>query len=154
MITYEINELDSFQVIGIKTRTTNKNNLAITEIGELWEYFMNDDIGSKIPNKLSEDMYCLYTEYESDATGLYTAILGKKVANLDEIPEGMIGITIPPQKYRIYTSKGKLSECVSATWIQIWSEKIERSYTVDYDLYGEKAFDPEKAEVKTFLAIN
>lgn len=153
MLTFALKEVDSFLIIGIQVRTTNKHGLALAEIGELWEYFMSDDIGSKIPNKICEDIYCLYTDYESDATGLYTAILGKKVSSLDEVPVGMVCITVPQQKCRVYTSKGKLSDCLKETWMQIWEEDIERAFSVDFDVYGEKAFDPEDAEVLTYLSV-
>jgi predicted transcriptional regulator YdeE len=60
--------LESFKVIGISVRTTNENRQATKDIPFLWKKFFEENISSKIPNKLSDDLYCVYTHYEKDHT--------------------------------------------------------------------------------------
>ena len=146
-------ELAAFQIIGISIRTTNANNQSLKDIGELFQKFMTQHILEKIPNKLSNDIYCVYTDYESDFNGPYTTIIGCKVSSLTDIPTGLAGKTIPDSKYQVYTSTGKLSESLARTWEGIWNSDLNRRYSADFDIYGEKAKDYENAEVDTYVAI-
>ena len=153
-MNYETKTLSQFYVIGISIRTTNQNDQSQKDIGDLWGKYMSEGIASEIPNKESEDTYCVYTDYESDANGKYSTVLGCKVKSLDSIPTGMVGITVPQSSYRVYTSTGKLPDCVVATWMDIWKMDIKRKYAADFDVYGAKAQDPANAEVKTYLSVN
>ncbi len=146
-------ELDAFHIIGISVRTTNVNNKALKDIGELFGYFAGQNILEKIPNKMAEDIYCVYTDYESDYKGPYTTIIGCKVNSLEDIPNGFIGKTIPHSKYQAYKSTGKLSVSLAKTWEGIWKAGLNRRYSADFDIYGEKARDFENAEVDTYVAI-
>ena len=145
-------KLASFKIIGIAIRTSNENGKSQQEIGELWGNFMSKSLIDKIPNKESNSIYCLYTDYESDHNGAYTTILGCCVSSLDEIPEGFIGREFTEARYQLYISKGKLPECVGETWLKIWESKIDRRYLCDFDVYIYKAEKP--VEVETYVSIN
>jgi predicted transcriptional regulator YdeE len=146
--------LSAFHIIGISVRTTNVNNKALKDIGELFGNFVSQNMMGKIPEKVTEEIYCVYTDYESDFNGPYTAIVGCKVSSLDDIPTGFIGKTIPDAKYQVYTSTGKLSVSLTKTWEEIWNTDLDRRYSADFDIYGDKAKDFENAEVDTYVAIN
>jgi len=145
--------LDAFHVIGLFVRTTNVNNKALKDIGELFGNFVSENISEKIPSKISDDIYCVYTDYESDFNGPYTTVIGCKVSSLTDIPTGLTGITIPESKYQVYKSTGKLSVSLAKTWEGIWNTDLNRRYSADFDIYGEKAKDFENAEVETYVAI-
>ncbi len=149
----QIIDLASFDLIGIAVRTANANGQAQKDIGELWGKFMGQNIIETIPNKVSYDIYCVYTDYESDENGAYTTILACKVSSLDVIPEGLVAKQIPATKYQAHTASGKLPDCVVATWTHIWQTPIARKYMADFDVYGEKAQNPENAEVITYLSV-
>jgi predicted transcriptional regulator YdeE len=150
---YNTKELPPFYIIGISVRTTNQNNQSQKDIGELWGRFMNDKIADKIPNKESNDIYCMYTDYESDYKGPYTTILGCKVSSLANIPVGFVGKVIPATKYQVYTSTGKLPNCVISTWMEIWKSVTNRKYIADFEVYGDKAQNPANVEVETFVSV-
>jgi predicted transcriptional regulator YdeE len=95
----------------------------------------------------------VYTDYESDFNGPYTTIIGCKVSSLKDIPNGLIGKTIPDSKYQVYKSTGKLSISLAKTWEEIWNSDIHRRYSADFDIYGEKARDFENAMVDTYVAV-
>jgi predicted transcriptional regulator YdeE len=151
MITQTI---PSFSIIGIAVRTSNENGKAVKDIPALWQQFMSNGLLEKIPNKLSHDIYCLYTDYEKDHTKPYTTIIGCKVAHLNEVPEGMIGKAITSGSYDKQVVKGNINEgLVYNAWLKIWDSKLERVYSTDFEIYGEKAMDPNQAEVDIFVAI-
>ncbi|HFA50747.1 MAG TPA: AraC family transcriptional regulator [Bacteroidetes bacterium] len=108
----------------------------------------------KVPNKLSEDIFCIYTNYESDHTKPYTTLLGCKVADLKNIPPGMTGLSFNKSEYKCFTAKGNLMEgAVWNKWAEIWNADIDRAFTADFEIYGENAKDPKNAEVEIFVAL-
>lgn len=146
--------IQKFNVIGISVRTTNENGQSGRDIPALWSQFMTEEIQSKIPNKVSEDLFCIYTDYEKDHTKPYTTILGCKVESLDVVPENMIGKTIESANYKELIAKGNLSEgIVFNKWLEIWNSDLDRSFTADFEVYGEKTQNPEKAEVAIYIAL-
>jgi predicted transcriptional regulator YdeE len=150
----ETQVLRSFPVIGITVRTSNAEGKASVDIPALWERFWTTDVAAKVPGRISNDIYSIYTEYDGDYTQPYTTLIGYKVDNLDHIPEGLIGIMIPEGPYLKRTAKGKLSEgVVFDAWTDIWNSKISRAYTADFEVYGERSGNPDAAEVDIFLAI-
>jgi predicted transcriptional regulator YdeE len=60
----------------------------------------------------------------------------------------------PNSKYELYKSTGKLSISLAKTWEGIWNADINRRYSADFDIYGEKVRDYENAEVDTYVAVN
>ncbi len=146
--------IPSFKIIGISVRTKNADNQAQIDINSLWDKWYNENIATRIPNIVSEDLYNIYTEYESNENGYYTTILGFQVTTLASVPNGLIGIEILENKYKEFVSEGKLPDCVVSTWETIWNLKFDRKYSADFDVYNPNTMHPEHAEVKTYLSIN
>lgn len=127
--------ISPFHIIGISVRTTNENGQSTKDIPALWEQFMQEQILEKIPNKLDNTVYCMYTDYEKDHTRPYTTLIGCRVSSLDEIPENMTGKTISAAPYHKYTVKGNLQQnIVYNAWLKIWNEDLKRSYTADFEM--------------------
>ncbi len=148
-------KIEPFYVIGLAIRTTNENAQAATDIGNLWGKFLAEDIKSVIPNKVDDTVYCLYTEYESDYTKPYTTILGCKVTNLDDVPEGMVGKSFEGGDYTKMSARGDLMKgLIVDKWNQIWNMDLDRRYTVDFEVFGEKAQNPSDAEIDFLISIN
>jgi predicted transcriptional regulator YdeE len=143
-----------FFVIGISTRTTNDNGQSAKDIEALWGKFWGEEIQKQIPNRVSDDIYAVYTDYETDFTGPYTTIIGLQVSSLENIPEGFSGITIENAAYQKFVSKGKMPEAVFNTWLEIWqNKKLNRAYKADFTIHGKKYYDGDNAEVETFISI-
>lgn len=148
-------KIDAFHVIGISVRTTNENEQAAKDIPALWGKFMSEGIQAKIPNKIDAEVLSIYTNYESDYTKPYDTILGCKVSSLDTIPEGMVAQSFDESTYLEYVSKGDMNQgVVYNTWLKIWEANIDRKYTADFEVYGEKAQNPSNIEVPIYVAVN
>lgn len=146
--------IQKFNVIGISIRTTNEDGQSGKDIPALWNKFMTEEIQGKIPNKVSGDIFCIYTDYEKDHTKPYTTILGCKVESLDNIPEDMVGKTIESADYEELIAKGNLSDgIVYNKWLEIWNSDLNRSFTADFEVYGSKTQNPENAEVDIYIAL-
>jgi len=115
---------------------------------------MSEGVLEKIPNKLDNTIYCIYTEYEKDHTKPYTTILGCKVSTLNTIPNGMVGKTFEGGNYAKRIAKGNILQgMVFNEWTKIWNSDLDRTFTADFEVYGEKAQNPENAEVDIFVAV-
>ena len=146
---------EPFYIVGISVRTTNENQQAAKDIPALWQRFMSENIAEQIPNKLSNEVYAVYTDYESDYTKPYTTIIGCKVNEIGTISEGLVVKKIEAPKYKKYVAKGDLANnIVYNKWLEIWDEEINRAYTSDYEIYGAKASDSTNAEVEIFIGVN
>ncbi len=148
--------IQKFHVIGISTRTTNENGQAAADLEALWGRFWGEDIQKQIPAKVSDDIYAVYTEYETDFTRPYTTIIGLAVSSLENIPQGFTGITIETSVYEKFVSRGKMPEAVFNTWLEIWANEelnAKRAYQADFTVHGKKYYDGDQAEVETFISV-
>lgn len=148
-------KIEPFDVIGIAIRTSNNNGQAAQEIAQLWQRFMAEGILQKIPNRVDDTVYSLYTEYEGDHSKPYTAMLGCKVTNLDAIPVGLVGKSFDGGTFAKSSARGDLMQgMIVNQWMKIWESNLDRAYTVDFEVFGEKAQNPADAEVDFLVAVN
>ena len=148
--------IQKIYVIGISTRTINEKGQSAKDIEALWQRFWDKKIQTQIPNKVSDEIYAVYTDYETDFSGAYSTIIGLQVVSLDNIPEGFTGITIEKTVYQKFISRGKMPEAVFNTWLEIWANKelnLKRAYKADFTIHGEKYYDVNNAEVETYISI-
>lgn len=146
--------IQGFNVIGVSARTTNENGQAEKDTPALWGKFMSEGVLQKIPNKVDDTIYCVYTDYEKDQTKPYTIIIGCKVSSLDDIPEGMIGKAIEAGNYAKYVAKGNMMQgIVQNKWEEIGKDSsLPRAYKADFDVY-DQAQNPENGEVDIFVSV-
>lgn len=138
--------------IGLELRTNNEECSSTMPAHK--EKFFLEDVPSKIPNKISGDILALYTDYEGDCTKPYSWILGCEVANLEEIPSGLVGKIIPESNYAVFTTQGGFPEGLIAAWQAIWKSNLSRSYTTDFEVYRAD-FDPQNnPQVKVCIAVD
>ncbi|WP_420386330.1 GyrI-like domain-containing protein [Roseivirga sp.] len=149
-----IHELEGFKIIGISARIQNTDGKAVEAIEALWTKFWSEELMKKVPNKLSSDIYALYTDYESDFTGAYTFIIGMQVSAFDQVPEGFVTLEVGQDRYQEFVSKGKMPEAIVKTWTEIWADTtLQRTYHVDFTVHGEEYYMGDQAKVNTFISI-
>ncbi len=149
--------IQELKIIGISIRTTNQNGQSAKDIEAIWTKFWGEKIQEQIPNKANDNIYAVYTDYETDFNGAYTTIIGLPVSSLEDIPRGFVGITIEKAKYQKFVSKGKMPEAVVNTWMKIWGNKElnqARAYKADFTVHGKKYYDGDNAEVETFISVD
>ena len=146
---------NGFKIIGISTRTTNENNQSQQDLGKLWGQFFADNIIAIIPNKISNHILAVYTDYKSDYTGEYTTIIGVPVSTLEEIPSGLIGREFEADNFQKFVAKGEMTNAVVNTWIDIWQrdKELNRKCSYDFELYGENSNNGSQSEVEIFIAV-
>ena len=145
---------NGFKIIGISIRTTNKNNQAQQDLKKLWGQFFSENIIEKIPNKVSSSIITIYTDYKSDYTDEYTTIIGIPVSTLDEIPDRLIGREFQSENFQKIIVKGEMPNAVMNVWLDIWQrdKQLNRKYSYDFEVYGEKSQNGENSEVEIYLS--
>ncbi|MDH6250746.1 putative transcriptional regulator YdeE [Chryseobacterium sp. H1D6B] len=148
--------IKDLKIIGISVRTTNKDNQASQDLGKLWEQFFAENVSGRAPHKLNDNIYTVYTDYKSNYTEEYTAIIGVPVSDISDIPEGLIGREFPAENFQLFTPKGKMPDAVVKTWLDIWKNdsSLNRKYTYDLEVYGKNCQNGDESEVEIFIAVN
>lgn len=148
--------MESFKLIGLKLnrKTKNENGQSGKDCGELWQKFEENRITELIPNKISNAVYAVYYDYESDENGLFSYFIGCKVDNNTEPPKNLDEIIIPEQNYHKETAKGQMTGCISDAWTKIWNSNLNRKFGFDFEIYDERSYDWNNAEIDIFLSIN
>lgn len=149
---------NSFNVIGIVIRTTNKAAIVDGTIQKLWQQFFIESILSKIPNKVDNAIVALYYDFENDKNGQYNILIGAKVSSINEVPVGMVAQNVPAQKITVFLSEtGPRGSVVLDLWKKIWSledqGKLEKTYIADYELYDERSQDPQNVQMEIHIGI-
>ena len=145
-------QVEGFKVVGISVRVDM--HTAGELIGGMWRRWFMEGLEAKIPNKVSNDKYNIYTNYEGDHTKPYTCFLGCRVRSIDDVPDRMQALEIKGGKYAVFDVSGKIPDAVLETWMKIYKmDELERSFAADFDVYGEEAANPEDAKLRTFVSI-
>ena len=140
-------------IAGLAIRTTNENRQSAKDIPALWQRFFEEEVMRKLPGKIDNTLYCIYTDYEKDYTKPYTTLLGCRVSAAVHEP-GITTKIFNGDKYEIFIAKGALNDgIVYKEWLKIWSADINRLYSTDIEIYGAKAQDAMLAEVPILVAV-
>jgi predicted transcriptional regulator YdeE len=149
-----------FTVVGIEVRTSNAKEMSPEgTIGKQWARFMQENLAARIPNKADSSVLAVYSDYASDKDGEYNFLIGARVTSAKEVPAGMVGKKVPAGRYAVFTSgKGPVGKVVLGLWQKIWAiPKAEpggdRDYRVDYEVYDERAANPNDAQVDVHIGI-
>lgn len=149
-MNYEIVNIKSKHVTGIKIRTSNSIETMQSDIGGLWQNFLQKGIYEQIKNKKDGIVIGLYTNYENNVEGEYDFVAcceteygkNKELVNLD-ITEG---------NYAKFILKGNTTRIVSGFWNELWKMDLDRKFTYDFEEYQEGC-NMENAEIHFYIAL-
>lgn len=143
----------SMIIVGISCRTMNDPKAAPVDIPKLWQRFYSENIPLQIPNRASDEVIALYCDYEKDHTKPYTVVIGCPVKSVESMPDGMVVKIIPEGTYTKFSAVGEQPKALIETWGEIWKTPLLRTYTGDYEVYGESFAKEKKKEVQVYIAV-
>jgi predicted transcriptional regulator YdeE len=148
------------KLVGISARTNNEAEMdpARGKIGPTIHQYDHEKIADKILNKTHPGVtYCVYTDYADNHFGDYTYFVGEEVDSFDNLPEGLVTLTIPAQKYTVFTNEpGPMPQVCINMWMQIWSDPdltAKRAYLADFEIYDRRARDPKSTVLDIYLGV-
>lgn len=93
----------------------------------------------------------IYTDYQSNKDGLYTEVIGRTVASVEDLQTGDVLASLPAATYAKFRVEGQLPQSVMAAWSAIWQAEaqgtLHRAYTTDLELY------PEAGVVEVYVVV-
>ena len=143
--------------MGIEGRTTNAKEASGNGIiGKQWQRFFQEGVLDKIPHKTNANIYALYTDYADDRNGEYTHIIGAMVEDDAVPPPGMVIRKVPAGQYAVLTSEnGPFPQVVPAIWSKVWAlesdRTIARAYKTDFEVYDDRARDPQNGVIDLYI---
>lgn len=147
-------ERKATKVIGMAVKTINAPEHAGIDIPALWEKFMSSNLSDQLPNRMTDDIYCVYCKYEGDHTAPYTTLIGHEVPINEPLKKGLVEIQIPASKYAVFKAEGDLTGgAVFETWTKIWQTDLDRTYSADFEIYGKDATNPQNGKIDIFVGI-
>lgn len=152
-------EIPAFTVIGFEARTANaKEATAEGIIGPQWHRLIACGVADRIPDRIGDQMYAVYSDYASDHNGEYSFLTGVKVKDGATAPAGLVARRIHPGKYAVITSeRGPFPQVVPAAWQKIFAleddGKLKRAYRTDFELYDQRARDPQNGQIDIYIGV-
>lgn len=129
-----INEKNIF---GLSARTNNQNELSGK--GKIAGLVQRFDELVKIDYKSGARIYSVYYDYESDASGDYSVLIGAD--NVESSAIELQGIKIQGENYLVFSGMGQVPQVVFETWSKVWdyfSNKTcpyRRTFLTDFEFY-------------------
>jgi predicted transcriptional regulator YdeE len=155
-----IQEHSGFLVVGLAARTQNADEMnGSGKIGGIWQNFLQQNLAAKIPNKIGVDLFAVYSDYETDHTGHYSYLLGLPVSSCEGLPAGLTAKLVQPGRYAVVTSgRGVVTQVIPEVWQRIWSMPPDqlggtRACQTDYEIYDQRAADPDNAQIDVFIGL-
>lgn len=126
--------VEGFMITGLSTRTQNCDefNEQTAKLPKLWQQFYASELAT------NTNIFGVYSDYESDANGLYTVTAG--VAS-DDLPAQFNSVKIQTGDYLIFQDAGPMPSTVIATWKRVWDyfekeNKYQRNFISDFEAYN------------------
>jgi predicted transcriptional regulator YdeE len=131
------------------------------KIGALVNDYFCNQFSTQISHRVNPGItYIAYTDYESDEHGEYTVFIGEEVlsASNQDLAK-FTQLDIPASSYQKFTTtSGKLPDIVIAAWQDIWGMTpadlgSKRKYHTDFEIYDQRAMDPNNAVVDICIGV-
>ena len=121
------------KIIGIGKIVSNQ---APEKIGAFWQEFFANNTSALIPNQMSTDIFCLYTDYEGDYTKPYKMIIGHEVSTLDHTPSTLEAREFDYSNYDHISLPQGSPHAILEAWQTIWTNGRDRSYRLDFQKHN------------------
>ncbi len=129
----------ALHVVGLALRTHNGE--AFQTIPPLWTRFAQAGLTDRLPHRLSDDIYAVYTHFQHagvDNRGWYTLVIGHAVPGdtPDLPPEGLTHVVAPASRRAVFEVAQGRPDLVGAEWQQIWQRAdLPKTTLADYERY-------------------
>jgi predicted transcriptional regulator YdeE len=139
--------------LSLEGKTSNAHGQSSIDCKNLWHRFEEGRFASLIAQKLGNEIYGVYHQYEGDSNKPFSYFIGCRVEKDGAAAEGLAHLTIPAGDYEKITVQGKMPDCVTKAWKGIWAADYDRAYDTDFEVYDERSKDWNQAEVDIYVSI-
>ena len=132
-MSFELRQENGLTILGIYARASNS---VPEKIGDLWRRFHAMGGAAAIEARLDDVVYSVYCQYEGDATGEYTVLIGCSVDAGAVVPMGFKKIAVAAGEFAVFEALGELPKSVWDAWAEVWKTPLDRRFEADFDRYG------------------
>lgn len=133
-----IHQGDAIHVVGLELRTCNPD--APRTIPAHWARFMDEAVLQRIPHKLSDDVWAVYTHFEHaglNNQGVYSLIVGAQVPADGEVPAGLARAVLPASERAVFSAEAGRPQSVAAVWQKIWAlSDLKKTFIADAERHA------------------
>jgi len=78
-----------------------------------------------------------------------------QVTSLEDIPAGLIGRQFSSDNFIRFVAKGSMPKVIVDVWMDVWNrdKELNRKYSYDFEVYGDKSQNGEDSEVEIYIAV-
>jgi predicted transcriptional regulator YdeE len=130
---------EAFRLAGVRLRTSNSDPDAIAAH---WRRALSAGLPTCVAGRASDDVVCVYADYESDHRGPYTMWLGAELAPGAAALERLETLEVPGASFTEFEAAGPQPAGVVAAWTAIWGmprERLTRAFRADVERWTPRA---------------
>ncbi|ASS74373.1 hypothetical protein CIG75_04825 [Tumebacillus algifaecis] len=151
----------AFKLIGYGLETETNEGKNHQDIPAFWQRYIQENLGANIPNKLRPSVEIgICTNFEPE-TGRFSYVIGFEAETFDNVPEGMMCITVPEATYAVFTtpkvSNADFPSSIQQTWAQAFQEWFPTSgyqaCTPEFEWYDERSESDTDKQMDIYIAI-
>lgn len=152
----------AFYVIGYELKTKNEGGQNNKDIPEFWQQYMQNRLGSKIPNPINENTELgICTDFNPE-TGEFVYVIGMEVEKDTPAPEGTVYRSFPELEYAVFTTpksnEESFTSSIQSTWNYVFTEWFpESGYehygSMEFELYDKRCYGSENKEIDIYIPV-
>ena len=130
--------VDEKTISGLNARTNNQNEMN-PNTGKIAPLVQRFDESVSVNYRAGARVYSVYYDYESDASGDYSVLIGADAVESSSLE--LSELKIQAGNYLVFSAQGQVPQIVIETWGNIWryfsSEDCAhaRAYVTDFEFY-------------------
>lgn len=139
--------------LSLKTKTSNAHGQSGIDCKNLWHQFEDGNYAATVHDRTGDEIYGVYHQYEGDSSKPFFYFIGCRVKKGTAAPAGLESLTIPAGLYEKLVVTGKMPDCVTKAWKEVWNANYQRTYQTDFEVYDERSKDWNNAEVDVYVSV-
>ncbi|MBL0387773.1 AraC family transcriptional regulator [Tumebacillus sp. ITR2] len=162
LMTPNIVTKPAFKLIGYGLETNINEGQNHTDIPAFWNRYITEELGANVPNKLRPEVELgICTNFQPE-TGQFTYVIGFETDTSENVPDGMICVTVPEATYAVFTtpkaSDREFSSSIQNTWARAFQEWFptsgyEQAGTGEFEWYDERCMSETDKQMDIYIPI-
>lgn len=146
--------VEAFAVRGISAVIDNKDDRAAEQINTLWQSFFEQQVAQRIPERASDVIYAVYSDYEGDHTKPYRLTIGYAApADAASAHPMLYTAQVGAGEYASLSARGEQPKALIETWVAVWESDLDRAFKTDFEVYGPRFFEEGVHEVLVYIGL-
>jgi predicted transcriptional regulator YdeE len=115
-----------FSAVGLACRCDNMaQNCQGDLVSELWSRYFDDRLLQQtvVPHRIDRGEFVgVFYDFETDEKGPCSLLIGQRVFDIEDVPQGMMWVKVPSRKYAVFTREIGARDDLAQAWDQAWQE--------------------------------